>query len=236
MPSNLKLFRAVFLAIGILLLCFGISTTASRVSFKRTAATTTGRVIRLQPGSSRHGTVYYPVVQFVTPDEQKITVKGSNGSRPAAFHVDDPVEVLYDPDDPHQAYINTFMEFWGSPIILFGLGAVFAAIPSGMFLSQVRRRNRAQWLKQNGQRISTQFQNVERVANVRVGRQNPYRIVSRWQDPVTTRHYVFYSYNLWQDPSPLIYSHPDRPIDVWIEPNNPDRYWLDTDFLGDLAN
>jgi len=236
MPARLKIFRSIFLAVGILLLCIGASTLSSRFHFKQTAVTANGRVIRLQTGSSRHGTVYYPVVQFVTPDEQEITVKGSTGSRPAAYHVDESVEVLYDPDDPHHAYINTFMEFWGSPIILSGLGAVFAAIPSGIFLSQVRRRNRAQWLKQNGRRIATQFQNVERVTNVHVGQDHPYRIVSHWQDPVSNRHYVFYSYNLWRDPSPLIYNRPDRSIDVWIEPNNPDRYWLDTDFLGDLAN
>jgi len=236
MPSRPKLFNLIFLAVGTLLLCIGISTTASRVSFKRTAAAATGRVIRLQPGSSRHGTVYYPVIQFVSEDQQEITFKGNNGSRPAAFHVNDPVEVLYDPDDPHHAYINSFMEFWGSSVILFAAGCVFVAIPSGMLLSQARRRSRAQWLKQNGRRIATQFQNVERVSNVRVGQDHPYRIVSRWQDPATNKHYVFYSYNLWRDPSLLIYNRPDRSIDVWIEPNNPDRYWLDTDFLGDLAN
>jgi len=233
MPFRLKLFNAVFLSVGILLLCFGISTAASRLSFQRTAATANGRVIRLQPGSGRHGTVYYPVVQFVTPDQQEITVKGSNGSRPAAFHVDEPVEVLYDPDDPHHAYIHTFMEFWGSPVILFGLGCVFVAIPAGTFISQARARSCGQWLKQNGLRIATQFQSVERVKNIRVGGVNPYRIVSRWQDPATNRHYVFYSCNLWQDPTPFI---GNRSIDVWIEPNNPDRYWLDTDFLSSLAN
>jgi hypothetical protein len=233
MPLPVKIVRAIFFAVGLVLLCLGVSTAVSRFRLKENAVTAGGRVIRLQPGSGRHGTVYYPVIQFATPDQQKIIFRGNQGSRPAAFHLDESVEVLYDPDDPHHAYINTFMEFWGSSVFLFGFGCVLVAIPAGIFLSQARARSRSQWLKQNGRRIATQFQNVERVGNVRVGRNSPYRIVSRWQDPVTSRHYVFYSSNLWQDPTPFI---GNRSIDVWIEPNNPDRYWLDTDFLGDLVN
>jgi hypothetical protein len=42
-----------------------------------------------------------------------------------------------------------------------------------------------------------------------------------------------HSFDLWPDPTPLI---GNRPIDVLIDPNNPGRYWLDTDFLGDLAD
>jgi hypothetical protein len=57
--------------------------------------------------------------------------------------------------------------------------------------------------------------------------------VSRWQDQVTNLHYVLHSFDLWHDPTPLI---GNRPIDVLIDPNNPGRYWLDTDFLGDVAD
>jgi len=233
----MKLFNIIFLAVGTLILCFSASNTVSKIRFRNTCASAPGRVIRLQPKASRrNGTVYYPVVQFLTHKEEEITFTGSFGSSPAAFKVDEAVTVLYDPDDPHNAYIDKFIQFWGSSVILFVLGAVFAGIPVGILLTQTRHHRRARWLKQNGRRISTQFQNVERVTNIRINGDCPYRIVCRWQDPQTNLHYVFHSFYLWHDPTPLINARPDRTIDVWIDPNNPDRYWLDTDFLGDLAD
>jgi len=238
MASRLKLFHFVFLAVGAILLSFGVSTSISRFNFRRAALTANGRVIRLdaRSGRRRGGVSYYPIVQFLTRNEQEVTFTGDIGSRPPAFHVDEEVAVLYDPDDPRRAYIHTFMQFWGASFILFVLGSVFTGFPTVILLVQARHLRRAQWLKQFGRRISTRFECVERVTNVRFNGDSPYRIISRWTDPATNVECVFHSFYLWHDPTPLINSRPDRSIDVLIDPNNAKRYWLDTDFLGDLAD
>jgi len=221
------------LALPLILLLSGGSGVASRLRLEHSGVTATGHVVRLQGRPGRHGTSYYPVVQFMTEDNGEITFTGSAGSRPPAFQVNEEVAVLYDPDNPQTAYIKTFTQFWAAPLVPFLAGLLIAAVPGGKLMVDARRRSRARWLKENGRHISTQFQSVECVTNIRVGRRNPYRIVSRWQDPATGQHYVFQSFNLWQDPTLLI---GNRAIDVYIESGNPDNYWVDTDFLGGAAS
>jgi hypothetical protein len=234
MRRRFLLFNVIFLTVGIIALSVAAFTTVSRLILQHSGLTARGRVIRLQLESARRGSsVYYPVVQFLTHDEQEITFRGSAGSNPPAFKVDEAVSVLYDPENPRHAYIQSFGQFWGPPLFAFLFGAVFAGIPTGILLAQARGRNRARWLKENGQRISTKFERVERNYSVSVNNHNPYRIISVGQDPFTHQTRVFQSYNLWRDPTPLI---GNRSIDVLIDPNNPKSYWLDTDFLGDMAD
>jgi hypothetical protein len=234
MGRRLLWFNVVFLTVGIVALSIGGFSTVSRLSFQRSALTARGRVLRLERRSARRGSsAYRPVVEFLTRDEQEITFTSKVGNNPPAFQVDEAVTVLYDPEDPHDAYIQSLVQFWGGPLFAFLFGAVFAGIPSGILLAQARGRSRARWLKENGRRISTKFERVEPNYRIRINYQNPYRIISVGQDPFTNQIRVFQSYNLWRDPTPLI---GDRSIDVLIDPNNPKRYWLDTDFLGDMAD
>lgn len=228
MPKGLKLLVAIFLFVGILLLAIGLSVTASRVHLEQVGTTAHGRVIRVQPRSGRHGIDYCPVVEFQTNYGEKIIFTSSMGSSRPSFHPGEVVAVLYDPGDPKHAYIRSFMEFWGTPVVVCALGLIFGGIPIGILLTRARGRSRAHWLKQNGQRISTKLDRVEQVTSITVNGAHPYRIISQGQDPFSGEVRIFHSYNLWTDPSPFV---AERPIDVLIDPNNPKRYWLDTDFL-----
>jgi len=233
MPFRAKFFHVVFLGFGTVVLCIGASAAVSKLLFERTAVAAKGRVIRLEPRrDSKGSTSYAPVVAFSTHDEREITLNGSAASRPPVFKVDEEVTVLYDPEDPHHAYIDSFMQFWGVSVVCFGLGSVFAGIPTVFLVAQARGRRRARWLKENGRRISTRFVNAERV-KITVNGQSPYRIVTRGLDPLANDERVFRSFMLWRDPTRLI---GDRTIDVLIDPNNPEQYWVDTDFLGDLVD
>ena len=221
----MKIFNALFLAAGIILLLVGAYAASRARDLQRHGVTAVGHVTRLERGSKGSS---FPVVEFQTEDEQRITFKSRMGSSPPSFRVGEAVAVLYDPLDPQRASIQSFGQLWGPSILSGLLGAVFTAIPSGILISRARRRKLDAWLRQYGQRVTTQLDRVELNTSVRVNGIHPYRIFSQGQNPFTAQAEVFHSYNLWSDPSPYLR---DRSIDVLIDPNNPKRYWLDTGFL-----
>jgi len=73
---------------------------------------------------------------------------------------------------------------------------------------------------------------VERNTGVAVNGVSPFRIATQWQDPATGEIRVFHSENVWFDPSDYL---KDQPITVYLDPQNPHRYWVDTSFLPKLA-
>jgi len=119
----------VFLAAGLAMLAgSGYSLLHTRAAIAR-AVPAEGAVVDLISRTDSDGdTVYYPRVRFRTRtgDTQEFT--GSVGSKPAAFDVGEGVNVLYDPDRPGEARINTFFQLWFLPLLLAGMGIIFAGI------------------------------------------------------------------------------------------------------------
>jgi len=69
--------------------------------------------------------------------------------------------------------------------------------------------------------------------SVSMNGRSPYRITAQWQDPATSRVYVFVSHDLWFNPSKYVTG---KNIRVYIAPGNPKRYYMDVSFLPKLAN
>ena len=61
----------------------------------------------------------------------------------------------------------------------------------------------------------------------------PYQIIALWQNPATGKVHEFSSKSLWFDPSEYIGS---ETIEVLVDKKNPEDYYVDTDFLPDLAS
>ena len=71
---------------------------------------------------------YFPVVQFTAEDGRRREVKMSEGSDPPSHEVGDEVTVLYDPDHPLDARIQSFASaafMWTLPVITGILGLAF---------------------------------------------------------------------------------------------------------------
>ena len=73
-----------------------------------------GRVVDLvvhrftQRLSRQSAAYFYPLVEFSLPGGQQKVVELSEGSWPPAYKTGDAVTVLYDPDQPENARINSF--------------------------------------------------------------------------------------------------------------------------------
>ena len=64
--------------------------------------------------------------------------------------------------------------------------------------------------------------------SITVNGRHPLRIVSQWYDPATHQVHLFYSRNLWFDPSEFVDMNV---ITVYVDPSNLSNYYMDTSFL-----
>jgi hypothetical protein len=119
-----------FLPIGVAVFIFGVVMLVRTVQFVSKAERTTGTVVAVHEDTDSDGTtVYYPDVEFNTAAGE--TIKFSSHSSSNASEGDE-VDVLYDPDNPHDARLAGLLDVWMIAVIPLILGAVF--IPVGWYL------------------------------------------------------------------------------------------------------
>ncbi len=232
----LKFVSILFSVIGIGMLTGSILVLSNTRSFIRSAVEAEGKVIDLErsrsSSSSGSSTTYRPVVEFNTATGKRIEFVSSVGSSPPSHRVGEAVTVLYQRSDPQAARIKSFFQLWFGFLIVFLLGAVFAAIGLGMIFVRTRGRKQAAWLRQHGRRVKTSYKGVELNQSLRVNGRSPYQIISQSPDPASNSVRVFESDNIWFDPSEYIKG---ETIDVLVDPNNPKKYVMDISFLPRLA-
>lgn len=221
----------LFAAIGILLLAIGVFVTRRTRQFIAAAETAEGVVLEnlWQYSSSRNSSgTYHPRVRFRTQRGNEVEFVSDTGSSPPSYRPNESVEVVYDPENPQRASINSFWNLWLGSIILFGLGVVFTGVGVGPIVWMRKQQQSRQWVRDNGQRIETALEAVELDRSLTVNGSHPYRIVSQWLNPATNQVHVFKSESIWYDPGKYL---PGRSIFVWIDPASPKRYSMETDFL-----
>jgi hypothetical protein len=99
--------------------------------FLRQCTETSGEVIRLERTKSDGQFASYdyaPVFQFQTASGKTMTVTSDVGSSPPGFSEGQSVLVRYDPTNPSDARIHTFLQTWGNCVIPGGVGVFFLGI------------------------------------------------------------------------------------------------------------
>ncbi len=122
-----------FLAIGL----FEVTKTARMVdTFVEAQGTVVGNSAVT---SSEGGMVYVPEVRFFTRNEELVRFTDGTGTYPAEYEVGAHVNVIYNPEDVHDARINTWKRIWFGPVFLVGIGLLPLIISSGV-IRLLRRR------------------------------------------------------------------------------------------------
>jgi hypothetical protein len=220
---------SVFLVVGLGMLYGGFSFWRSNAAFAAHASSADGTVTDLAYSSSSKGKgTYRPVVEFTAPNGSKVHITGSGGSNPPAYARGDKVRVLFDPANPEQAKIDSFMEQSFGPLILGGMGAIFGLVGGGMVGFMVRRRKVRAWLAQNGMKVRAKFEGVEYDTSLKVNGRHPWRLTCQWQHPSTQNVYLFRSDPVWFDPTSFVNR---EELDVLVNADNPKQYEVDISFL-----
>lgn len=122
----------------------------------------------------------------------------------------------------------------GGIIVLAILGVVFTAIGGGIMAFAWMSKKKEIELRRNGQVVQAQLQEVQINESVSVNGNSPYQIVAQLLDKNSNQMYIYKSANLWYDPSSFLENKTTVP--VYIDSNNPARYFMDIDFLPKKAN
>lgn len=181
---------------------------------------------------SRSGSAYFPVVAFKTAEGTQIEFVGKSGSSSPTFVKGQQVEVIYRPENPNNAKINTFLDLWAPPLFLTIFGTIFSVIGFAFIFLPWKTRHMTADLRVHGTPVLAEYERVAVNPAVSVNGESPYRIFVQWQDPATSQVHVFHSDDIWYDPEKFI----DRKqLTVYLDPRNLKRYSVDTSFLPPAA-
>ena len=101
---------------------------------------TVGEIVALKkvlPVDSYEQATYRPVVSFRVGTSSPIRFESMTSSNPPQYSIGDSVPVLYDPGSPYDARIRSFTSLWLLPIVLCGLGLIFALIGAGILIGGI---------------------------------------------------------------------------------------------------
>ncbi len=233
--KNIHWIGWLFALIGLGLVIGGYFTYRHTFDFVENALMAQGTVTDLtrsaRSGSSGSDT-YRPVVTFHDHEGQLVEFVSGVGSSPPAYRKGEVVEVLFLKEDPQDAEINSFFNLWFLPVLLSGMGAVFTLVGLGISLPALFKKRSHERLRQTGTPIQTKLQKVAENTGYRSHGRHPYQILSQWQNPRTGEIHVFTSENIGFDPSDYL---PGKEIMVFIDPEKPDKYYVDLSFLPKMA-
>lgn len=223
---------------GIGMLIGAFSSYRNTSSFVKEASKAEGTVVDIVlvdmgVNTRRTSSVYKPTIHFINHEGEKVEFTSSVGTNPPSYSKGQKVEILYRPTEPQNATINDFVSLWSDSFILAAMGGGFFII--GMIVMSiplvfVERNNK--YLEKSGVPIQTKFQSVEVNTSLSVNGVHPFVVLTQWQHPSTSELHIFRSNDLWFDPSDFIKS---ERITVFIEENNPKKYYVDLSFLPKIA-
>jgi hypothetical protein len=227
----LSIIKYLFTALGLVFIAISIAILLNTRSFLAKAQSAPGTVVDLIQIRGDDGYTYKPRVRFTSPDGAEIEFVTSYSQSPAPYDVGESVEVLFTPGNPHDARIRGFGGLWALPSIFGFMGVIFAGIGGGILVAGIVGRKKKNYLMAYGTAIQTEFQGVERNGSLEVNGKNPWRIASQWLDPQSSKLRVFYSENLWFDPTRFV---TQKQVTVLLDPSDPRRYHMDISFLPEL--
>ena len=228
----LSIIKYLFTFLGLAMLIGSFYINEDTRSFIAQATKTEGTVVQLILSFSDHSRTYHPLVRFTDTNGKAIEFVSSTGSNPPGYSEGEKVEVLYLPAEPYKARLNSFFSLWGGSIIVGGLGTIFLLIGGGIFLAPKLKNRKNEYLKEQGSPIESEFQSVAFNTTVSVNGRNPFQVITQWKNPSTSEIQIFKSDNLWYDPTEHIQN---KRIRVFIDRNNPKKYYVDLSFLPKIA-
>jgi|SRR6185437_14069570 hypothetical protein len=183
-------------------------------------------------GFSRSGSAFFPVIAFKTSEGTQTEFFGQSGSSSPTLVRGQQVDVIYRPENPTNARINTFADIWGPTLFLSIFGVIFSTIGLVPIFIRWNRGHTAADVRLHGTAVLAEYDHVAVNSSVSVRGTKPYRIFVQWQDPATSQVHVFHSDDIWYDPEKFI----DRKqLTVYVDPGNLKRYSVDISFLPPAA-
>ena len=215
-----------FAAIGLLVTAFAFHSAWREIAFLARAAPVAGRILPYRGSADAPAFVYeYPAGTY-----REGHAKNSSTSY-RTLAPGEPIGVYVDPADPERAEMRHFLEQWMEPVLVGGLGLLFASIGIGLIAYSRRKAKWKAYLLQRGIKIKAAITGVGIDGSISVNDVSP--AVVEASALVDGKVYLYRSEHLWYDPTPYL----DREdVDVYYQEGNPARYHMDVSFLPNRGN
>jgi hypothetical protein len=162
-------------------------------------------------------------VSFITPDGNQVTAQASKRQYVTKG---EKVKVYYNPADPLKVDFGDTISYNMRGVVAGGLLFIFGFY---YFIRYSSRDKEIKKLVSSGKKIAAEFVAAERNEKYRMGDKNPWIIKCRWTDIAGNKEYFFVSKDYTIDPSP--YLNGRYHLDVFIDPDDPEKYYMDTSFM-----
>lgn len=169
-------------------------------------------------------------IKYISGDGIERTYSGKHGGKGRKYHDGEKVKVFYQVDNPDKCRISDGVKggkrviFWSFILLLFNLFSIYNG----------RKKERSdKHFKTTGRRVEAQILKTDVDTTITVLKKNPYYIDCKWTDPITGREYAHTIRYIWTDPKTLL-DGPSK-IDVYIDRDDPEKYYMDIKFLGESA-
>ncbi|MGB3208961.1 MAG: DUF3592 domain-containing protein [Crinalium sp.] len=131
MNINISILTKASIAIivGIGLILFSLFGFKYTIQFIRRASSAKGIIIDLRREIDKDSEVsYYPVFKYETQQEIIIQKTSGIGTNRTPYYIGQKVNVLYNPNNPNEAAINSFLDLWLTPIVSGFFGILLVVI------------------------------------------------------------------------------------------------------------
>jgi hypothetical protein len=138
------LFAGLILGAGPFILFLDAVTGVQRALFVHSSLSADGVVIGFRDIRSRRSSTKYsaPAFRFTTRDSRSVTVVSDIYASRPPWRPGDRVRILYQPDHPEDAHIDSFLQLWEPQLVMGIVGSAFSTIPLLIFLRGRGRRTK----------------------------------------------------------------------------------------------
>ncbi|MDR0841010.1 MAG: DUF3592 domain-containing protein [Christensenellaceae bacterium] len=212
-----KLLGVIFLSVGLIMLAAaaGIGLHDSDIKAHSVAVTATITAVAPSRGDSANAA-------YISYQAGEKTYTTLLGYRSSTFYVGKQMTIYYDPANPNRIITS----FNVASFVLMIIGAVFAMVGLGFLLYIIAKRRKKERLLARGFFVQADFVKIERNLFMQVNGMHPYTVVCRWQDAGRDLPYYFTSENLWFDPAHILAERGICALDVYVNPDNWEDYYV----------
>lgn len=227
----MKKVYMIFAAFALFVLAMGVFSLKDDINFKSKAVLIDAVVTGMKNESqvnSRDNTVRTgkaPIVSYTSLDGKRYTCETDSYSTPPAYYIGQNVKVYYDPAHPDYARMGNSI---GKSISLTVIGAISCILVVVVILLTGRKERARKLLMKSGMKIVADMVSVDIDPTIVMGK-HPYVIRCKWKQNSTNKVYNFKSKFIRFNPT--TYLGERKQYDVYIDPNDPNKYYMDISFL-----
>jgi hypothetical protein len=219
----MKIGNKIFFVLCAVTILAGVIIYLEASAFQKKSKTTEGTVVNTSLSGYE--------IRYTSDDGINRVYRGNHGSSKGwHYHTGDRVTVFYRADNPENMRFSDGIKLGrnvttiGVIMLLFNIFSVY----SGWKKNRLERN-----FKATGRKLAARILKIDIDRGISVSKKNPFCIDCEWEDPVTGRKYTHTIRYIWKDPQILLNGR--KTIDVYIDLENPAKYFMDVSFLGDAA-